>query len=166
MKNYICIDGKKAELTPEQLKALGIEVKEKSPFERVAITKDYWYIAPEGDVILTKDYNTGVDCKQYKIANYCTDKELIEQRALHETLNRLLWRFSMENGGDKIDWNKTVQQRKYSILHNGAENKFEVNVTYHLKNIGTIYFISQSIAETAIKEIVQPFMKEYPEFKW
>lgn len=26
MKNYICIDGKKAELTPEQLKALEIEV--------------------------------------------------------------------------------------------------------------------------------------------
>ena len=33
MKNYICIDGKKAELTEEQLKALGIEIKEDNIFE-------------------------------------------------------------------------------------------------------------------------------------
>ena len=50
MKNYICIDGKKAELTPEQLKALGIEVKEKSPFERAAQRTPFYYITNKGAV--------------------------------------------------------------------------------------------------------------------
>lgn len=165
MKNYICIDGKKAELTSEQLKALGIEVKEVNPFERVAITKNYWYIAPDGDMILTKDYNTGIDCKQYKIANYCTDKELLEQRALHEILNRLLWRFSMENGGDKIDWNK-VDEPKYMIRYDTMNQKYSSYVSWQTTILGVPYFDTADIAEQAIKEIVQPFMKEHPDFKW
>lgn len=35
MENYIVINGRKAELTEEQLKALGIETEKKSPFDRV-----------------------------------------------------------------------------------------------------------------------------------
>ena len=38
-ENYIVINGKKAELTVEQIKALGIEVR-KSPFERACKGKD------------------------------------------------------------------------------------------------------------------------------
>lgn len=34
-KNYIVINGKKAELTEEQLRALGIEKEKNNPFERV-----------------------------------------------------------------------------------------------------------------------------------
>ena len=34
MENYIVINGRKAELTAEQLKALGIETEKKSPFDR------------------------------------------------------------------------------------------------------------------------------------
>ena len=34
MTNYICINGKKAELTEEQLKLLGIELPNESPFAR------------------------------------------------------------------------------------------------------------------------------------
>ena len=34
MTNYICINGQKAELTEEQLKALGIELPKANPFER------------------------------------------------------------------------------------------------------------------------------------
>lgn len=165
MKNYICIDGKKAELTSEQLKALGIEVKEVNPFERVAITKNYWYIAPDGDVILTKDYNIGLDNKQYKIANYCTDKELLEQRALHEILNRLLWRFSMENGGDKIDW-CNCNTTKYSVYYDASCKVWRVTYAYTLTQVCLVYFNSFEIAKRAIEEIVQPFMKEHPEFKW
>lgn len=33
MENYIVINGKKAELTKEQLEALGIEIEKKDPFK-------------------------------------------------------------------------------------------------------------------------------------
>lgn len=35
----------------------------------------------------------------HNCANYCTDAELLQRRALYEKLERCLWRFSMENGG-------------------------------------------------------------------
>lgn len=45
-ENYIVINGKKIELTEEQLKQLGIEPekKRKNPLERVAKTEMYCYI--------------------------------------------------------------------------------------------------------------------------
>jgi hypothetical protein len=44
MDNYICINGNKVELTEEQIKQLGFEVKKKSPFERVELNNEYFYI--------------------------------------------------------------------------------------------------------------------------
>lgn len=49
-ENYIVINGKKAELTEEQLKQLGIEPekKRKNPFERVTGEKYYYIDTFEG----------------------------------------------------------------------------------------------------------------------
>ena len=59
MDNYICINGKKAELTAEQLKALGIELPKPSPFERVGNTANtfcnYYFISSTGSVDKTYD---------------------------------------------------------------------------------------------------------------
>ena len=115
MKNYICVDGKKAELTPEQLKLLGIEVKEKSPFDRAEEDHSFFYIGSDGKVGKTRDVNGRHDDNCFDVANYCTDKAIMEQRALHETLNRLLWRYSMEHDGDKIDWSDKTKY-KYKLL--------------------------------------------------
>ena len=43
--NYAVINGKRIELTDEQVKALGIE--RKNPFERVADGDPYYYIATD-----------------------------------------------------------------------------------------------------------------------
>ena len=42
-ENYAVINGKRIELTDEQLKALGVETR-KNPFERVAKSEKYCYI--------------------------------------------------------------------------------------------------------------------------
>ena len=159
MENYICINGKKAELTEEQLKALGIEIRKKNPFKRVSNKTPFYYITNKGMVeygVELRDFH----CNHlYDVANYCIDKALMEQRALHETLNRLLWRYSMEHDGDKIKYLSEV----YEIKRAGDE--FIAIYTAHTM-LGRIAFYNREIAENAIKEIVEPFMKKHPDFVW
>ena len=167
MENYIVINGKKAELTIEQLKALGIEVEKHNPFTRELRTGDVIYCISEcGELGVNYNANSTHSDMIYSVANYCTDRDIMQQRAYNETLSRLLWRYSMEHDGDKIDWSKGTRQRKYKILHSLDANMFNVSWVYNCENIFTPYFISQGVAEAAIKEIIKPFMEAHPDFKF
>ena len=177
MTNYICINGKKAELTEEQMKALGIELPKKpSPFERVCNHANdfysYYFITSYGTVTESIDSGFGNgnsnDDLRYRSGNYCTDESIMRQRALHETLNRLLWRYSMEHDGDKIEWHSDPNQNRTKgfIYYNHIEKKFEVHTRWDCQFFGAVWFNTYEIAEAAIKEVVKPFMKAHPEFKW
>lgn len=164
MESYIVINGKKAPLTEEQLKMLGIATERENPFKRNE-NKNYYSISSYGDVICLHDDDTySTHNANYKAANYCTDKNLMRQRALHETLSRLLWRYSMEHDGDKIDW-KNDYERKYYIYFSCANNKYSIDFYRFIKGID-VYFHTKEIAENAIKEIVEPFIAEHPDFVW
>ena len=165
MKNYICINGNKTELTPEQLKQLGIELPKANPFERTEKYTTYYSIDTAGVVRDCNERNDGVDNMFYSIGNYCTDKSLMEQRALHETLNRLLWRYSMEHDGDKIDWENT-NQCKYYIAFDHVSEKCYVDGMYTDSVVGTVCFNTCDITQNAIEKIVKPFMKAHPDFRF
>ena len=168
MTNYICINGKKAELTEEQMKALGIELPKVNPFERKYNNGcKYYSINNNGHVMEYRDggKNSTADNLRHEVANYCTDKAIMEQRALHETLNRLLWRYSMEHDGDKVDWGNT-DQRKWYIFWEIGQNRFHHEYSYICYDYGRVYFYNGAIAKNAIEEIIEPFMKAHPEFKW
>lgn len=100
--NYIVLNNKKYELD-ETLSAI-IKDAIKSPFTQVEGQTYYYMSAGGGNIFSDIDYNTDASRALYKVANYCTNKFLLEQRALHETLNRLLWRFNEIYGGD-VEWN-------------------------------------------------------------
>ncbi len=124
MTDFIQINGKKIPLTNEQvqqIKSAGI-VKD-NPFEREK-ESSYFYINNFGVLGTTIEAQDKGDDERYLIANYCTDRKLMEPRALHETLNRLLWRFSMTHGGDEINWGANIYN--YRIYYNHDNNKFEV----------------------------------------
>lgn len=165
MTNYICINGKKAELTEEQMKALGIELPKANPFKRAGERTAFYYITNKGKVeygVEIKDFH----CNElYKAANYCTDREILEQRALNETLNRLLWRYSMEHDGNKIDWSN-YNIGKHYIYYDCREKNFKVSMRKEIFDINAIYFYNANIAKNAIEAIIKPFMKTHPEFKW
>lgn len=160
-ENYIVINGKKAELTPEQLKALGLE-KETNSFKR-EIGKKYWMILGDGYVESFIDNEDDSDDEFYEVANYCTDREMMEQRALHETLDRLLWRYSMEHKGNDIDL--SVPGWFYWIGYNATDKIFKVYNSYDVRGFGKVYFRTDEIARNAIAEIIKPFMEEHPDFK-
>ena len=164
MESYIVINGKKAPLTEEQLKMLGIETEKKNPLKRCEHHERYYHIDCFGKVNEACEDKHKVDADLYEIANYCTDKNLMRQRAWHETLSRLLWRYSMEHDGDKIDW-KNKNEWKYYIYFNFDDNKYAVDFNRFIKD-SSVYFHTGEIAQKAIKEIVKPFMAEHPDFVW
>jgi hypothetical protein len=164
MENYICINGNKTELTEEQLKQLGIKLLKANPFE-IDESKPFYFIAPNGNAMKTT--SSVLRNQMHDVANYCTDKAIVQQRALHETLNRLLWRYSMEHDGDKIDWNDTYQQ-KYVIefTHYKSGATFEVEQFSVTHSLGSVYFATESVAFAAIEEIIKPFIAAHPDFKF
>ena len=126
MDNYICIDGVKVLLNDSQISELRAilekkEIKKNSPFKRQKYGDDYYYIGNDGKVGITIDFTYDSDSIHHDNANYCTDEELLRQRALEEILARRLWRYSMEHGGDKIDWSDG--QRKYAIYYDADAQK-------------------------------------------
>ena len=168
MDNYIYIDGVKVLLNDSQISELRAifekrETKKNSPFKRQGHGDKYYYIATIGKIDASFETNCDVDSVRHDNANYCADKELLKQRALEEILARRLWRYSMEHGGDKIDWSNK-QQGKFAIFWDTANGSFYTN------NVGcqitsTAYFVDRETALNAIKEVIEPFMKEYPDFK-
>lgn len=163
MDAYIEIDGKRAKLTEEQLKALGLEPEKKNPFEREGCRK-YFFISGTGQICERYNNKNNESENHYSAGNFCTDIELMKQRALHETLNRLLWRYSMEHDGDEVNWGNT--NLKHYIYCDYYDHKLTIGSTKGYQNIGNVYFATYKTAESAIKEIIEPFKAEHPEFKW
>lgn len=167
MENYIMLDGRKFEVSNSLSDLLRGVVKEKekdSPFERVDGT-EYYFITDDGDIEVEEEENDYTDDVRHKIGNYCSDIELLRQRNLHEILNRLLWRFSLENGGNG-EWNGNDAHYYITFQSGVGEKKLRVDWTSQWRHQGTVFFSSRRVAERAIGEIVKPFITEHPEFVW
>ena len=161
MKNYICINGNKTELTEEQLKQLGIELPKANPFDRGNRYDQYYMIAGSGDVDVIMEHKCPANQKHFDAANYCTDKYIMEQRALHETLNRLLWRYSMTHKGNRVD------DKVWSITYHADTKTYHAGwVNYQVLFVAEVAFDTEEIAQNAIEEIVKPFIEAHPDFKF
>lgn len=172
--NKIIIDGKEYELSDELAEKIKAEVAEQEmerkmasdPFARMR-SDDYHFITAEGSVCTGCETGMIADDERYEAGNYCHDKGLMEQRALHETLNRLLWRFQKEN--DRNDTGHIPNQ--YVILSMDGM-PFITNLPtvcdWFLgpRLFGVTYFGNKGVAERAIEEVVKPFMAAHPEFVW
>lgn len=163
-ENYIMINGKRIELTNEQLKALGVEMR-KNPFERVSQYDDYHCIN-SSNLIETAVYTDDcVDKNRYEACNYFNDREFAKQVALHQLLYRKLLKFAYDNGcEDTANWN--CCDLHYRIHYTYSDNEFDVDSNDTYKIQGAVYFATRNGAERAIKEVVEPFVKEHPDFVW
>ena len=139
------------------------EPKKKGPFERVEDDAYYFFIGSCGDLSGECECADWMDDGRFRVANYCTDKCLMEQRALHETLNRLLWRYSEEHGGDS-EWNNANEH--WRVARNTQTECFCLAAWSTYKVPGTVYFRDEETAKNAIRDVVEPFVTEHPEFKW
>lgn len=162
-ENYIVINGKRAELTEEQMKVLGIEVK-KNPFDRVSSDDRYYYTIVSSDVLRRVDINDRTDRRLYDAINYFSDKAFAEQVALHQLLYRKLLKFSYDNEcEDTAKWDGINSH--WAIRYNDNLNKFDSYCQNSYK-ARDVYFSSEEDADRAIHEVVEPFVKEHPNFVW
>lgn len=162
-ENYIVINGKRMDLTDEQVKTLGIETR-KNPFERVEPGDDYYYVSSNNYVGAYTDSSDGMDNRLYAVSNYFNEKEFANQVALHQLLYRKLLKFAYDNGCEDTEWD--LNNRHYHIIgsFDGKDFGFDSNDVF--KQQGTVYFSSKEGALQAIKEVVKPFMKEHSDFVW
>ena len=170
MENYIMLDGQKFELDNALVGKLRATIssqkleneKKMSPFNRQKKNLFYYFIDTDGTVCEDTDGHYELDDELYKAANYCTDKNLMHQRALYETLNRLLWRFSMENGESENSWNSINDH--YEIYWSCSNEGFDICRNCHAKSLNAVYFPSKELAMKAIDEIIKPFMEKHLDF--
>ncbi len=167
MDNYIMFEGRKIFLTDEQTEMLkSAQIIKSSPFARVDKDQEYYSIGSDGVVYEESDQNLPYDDRCFETGNYCTDCSLMKQRALHETLNRLLWRFSMENGGDKLQFSDQDTKKWYIYYDpNHSSLAFNSMYTFRAIHLGDVYFPTKELADRAIYEIVWPFVRSHPMYK-
>lgn len=163
-ESYIVIDGKKIELTEEQIKALNLdtELGHRNPFKRV--NDEYCYIEKNGNIWWHSDVNDHIDNTLYNNANYFNDEAFAKQVSLHQLLYRKLLKFAYDNEcEDRAEWDGC--NIHWCIYRDLFENNYTVSGFTVLKG-ECVWFSSKEGAQRAIKEVVKPFLKEHPDFVW
>jgi len=147
----------------EKKEVVGTE--KENPFERVRSGDWYYSIFVDGTLDYEAERGSEDDDAQFSVANYCTDKAMMEQRALHETLNRLLWRYSEEHGGDPGQWGPG-SKHWYIFKRTSMGGNITTAWNDDCRIQGVPYFRTEELALNAIHDIIEPFMAEHPEFVW
>lgn len=158
--NYIFIDGKKYLLTEVQ-----DEVQERdnpSWVSKLLCGEFYFYVDNEDKVMIGKQVDESFVDNRFKIANYFSDEDFATQVALEQTLRRLLIRYACSCETRPYD-NLFVYRIRYDRTH----KKYEVFSEYiNQLDLFQVYFNTEKEANNAIEEVIKPFMKEHPSFKW
>lgn len=156
----LVIGDKEVQLTNEQLKVLGIEVR-KSPFDRTnSLCKEYFYIDPFGDISRSSEEYSDVWKDLRYAANYFNDEEFANRVALRQLLDRKLLKYAYDNG-----YEGTEESGLYYVNYCPQAKSYTVQVDVGFRAFCT-HFSSYEATERAIKEVVEPFVKEHPEFTW
>lgn len=170
MENKLVLDGKEFTLSDELVAKLKESVaaqewakKTGNPLARFESGGVYYRIDSCGQITPLREEGDALDRELYEIANYCRDEKMMKQRALHETLNRLLWRYSETHGGD-LPWDST--NNFHYFISTGGSGRLNVMYSNNAKTQGVVYFKDNKIAQSAIEEVVKPFLAEHTEFLW
>lgn len=160
--NYIVINGKKAELTNEQMKALGIAPDTKNPCARVERGGTYYYIDSLSNITVMRDDSQAFDQCYVDTANYFNEREFAQKVNLQQLLYRKLLKYAYDTGTiDDQPWDgKAVH---YTINYSD-EVGFSVGEWVMTWRPGTVYFKTRQAARNAIRDVMEPFMKDHPEF--
>ena len=159
----LTIDGKEVRLTDEQLKMLGIEPEKKNPFDRVGNGDRFFAIDNMNGIQTCTEMSYARDEAYYNGINYFNDKKFAKQVALHQLLYRKLLKFSYENNCVDVEWNGSNDH--WCIYYDPDDLKYCV-AGFGSHKFDGVWFSSEEGAERAIEEVVEPFVKEHPEFVW
>lgn len=161
-KNYIVINGKKAELTEEQLKQLGIKVGKPKRW-RGETQEVYYFIAAGGWVGQCHEFSLEADNFRYDVHNYFQTEDEAQEYARVLEIKRRLMAFADERN-DKIDWDDS-QTLKWYLCGSKPIGIIVTGYTYY-KTPEIVYFSSKELAQQAIKEIGEENIIRYLTYEW
>lgn len=159
MEYYIYVKGVKIPLTKKEVDAINQKVKLLFTDFNKKVGKCYYYISKNGYVYCEKDGDMEVDRDLFNVANYCNDRDLMELRALEETLNRLLWRESCKSGELNNKWNG---KDHFYIYYDPKSDNFVIGNSSRRNKLGCVYFPTIQDASDALEEVVMPFIGDHP----
>lgn len=157
----VTIDGKEQNLTAEQIENIS-KMFPKDEWGRKAKGEIYWFVTALGNTANIVDWWNEYGDDRYDFGNYYPTEHIAEMRSLDWQLNNLLFRYAMQHGGRvKSEIGKMVHYVSYSLMR----EKWEAITTYstHSRQ-GQICFANSDIAQSAIKEIIEPFCEKHPEY--
>nr|DAW09716.1 MAG TPA: hypothetical protein [Caudoviricetes sp.] len=164
--NYAVINGKRVELTDEQVKALGVESVETkiNPFNRMGLGSYYYAPHFDGTARTFTEDNSMTAILMHRNCSYFNDKDFAKQIALHQLLYRKLLKFSYDNGcEDTAEWNGANEH--WLIIYHKLDDDFTIMNMEASKEL-SVFFSTEEGASRAITEVIRPFMKEHPDFVW
>ena len=138
-----------------------LEELNKNPFDRVKKNDQYYIIKTDNEIDEIGEYNEIFDNKHYECSNYFNDKDFAKQVMLHQFLYRKLLKFKLEReAADKsFGYCFFINLDDMEILY--IDETFIAN-----RSCNGVYFNERSTAELALKEVVEPFLEEHPDFIW
>lgn len=158
-ENYIVINGKRAELTKEQMEQLGIEAKRDKRWRADGHTR-YWFLDSQNRIDTDMELRQREDDFRYYSHNYFQTKEEAETYARVLETEMLLKRYADEHNGEFGEY-------KYEFYTNGIIGSVLVgNVSDSYIYSRTIWFSSNDIALNAVKEIGEERIKDYLIYEW
>lgn len=167
----LTVDGRSIVLTKDIIDELLEVINKKAsevvenPFTRAPYGKSYYYIDDFGRTDDITEVRNETDDKYYSNVNYFQNESIALQVALHQLLYRKLLKFTYDN--DCVDTAKwDGHGNHWFIYYDYDVRQFEAGVTTTVQQPLTVYFSTINAACSAIKEVVEPFVKEHPEFVW
>ena len=138
-----------------------LEKLNKNPFDRVKKEEKYYIIKTDDEIDEIGEYNEIFDDKQYECSNYFNDKDFAKQVMLHQLLYRKLLKFKLEREAADKSFGYC-----FFINLDDTEMLYVDETFISNRNCNGVYFNERSTAELALKEVVAPFLEEYPDFIW
>ena len=161
-ENYIVINGKRAELTEEQLEQLGIKVSNNKRW-RGNLDEKYYRVDTFNKVSSLEDINSDYDTWLYDSHNYFKTREDAKKYARVLETEMLLRKYADKHNED-MPWDGRCGH--YFFYYNVGSNVICTDCYTWSKEAREIYFSSKEIARAAIEEIGKERIEEYLTYEW
>lgn len=171
MENYIMINGKKIVLTEEQVAQLrntDSDSHVQSRFNPCDRTKgSYWYCMADRKSPISVEISDNLDMFDNEMydnnANYFNDEGFAMYVALNQLLYRKLLQYAYNN--DLVDDKPWDGSTPHAFIAQYISGHFEPGYIWTTKSPCTVYFKNGDAAKMALKNVVQPFIVEHPDFR-
>lgn len=161
-ENYIVINGKRLDLTDEQLKQLGIEVTNNKRWR--ANDGYYWFVTSDGIPCDTWDNEDDEHAFRFYSHNYFETEEEANKYARVLNTEMLLTKYADEHNEKEIT--PDIETERYFIYWDFTCDEIRVKNLMLSMMPRTVYFSSEPIAHNAIEAIGTDRIVEYLMYPW